>query len=79
MINLIQFLKKLTLDWGSLIVVLSAVIGIFWFLTGIVEVNNAQGQQLQSLDQDVGVLKRSIPEIQRSLGRIEGRLGTNFH
>lgn len=77
--RLTQGLKKLTIDWGSLVAVIGLAIGAFWFLANIDETNKAQGQSIASLSEDVNALKKVLPEVQRSLGRIEGHLGTNYH
>lgn len=59
-------------DWLSALTVIGSLI---FFIFGIYSTNQTQALQLNSLNQDVAILKDSIPAIERSLGRIEGTLG----
>ena len=73
--KLVKGLSKLALDWGSLVTLITGGLTVFFFIFNILATNDAQSEQIKGLQGDVSVLKEAIPKIERSLGRIEGKLG----
>lgn len=65
------------LDLGGLVALVGLVAGAFLFLLNIYTTNLSQAQQLSTLTNDTNELKVGYQFIQRSLGRIEGKLGIN--
>lgn len=63
------------LDLGGLVALITLIAGALFFLINIYTVNLTQAAQIASLTSDVQEWKQAWPYIQRSLGRIEGKLG----
>ena len=62
----------LELDTGGLVAIIVATGGALLFFATIYSNQAAEALQIKSLQDDVQPLKDAIPEIQRSVGRIEG-------
>lgn len=77
--KLFTFIRQLTLDWGSLVAIITGGLTIAFFIFNLVSVNNLQAEQIKDVTVDVISLKQAIPYIERSLGRIEGKLGIYDH
>lgn len=63
-------------DWGTIVIIATAILGVVAFLFNISSTQKIQADQINSLTSSVSEIGHVLPEVQRSLGRIEGALNS---